>query len=203
MRALKWDDLNRFGKNRMLQSSYIWLLVVPMAAKALSAVDDPLVLTGISEGLRIHLTLPFSWQLFYVSAVVVSVAGVVYGLLCPDLIKKFNTFEEFRAEGRGFEYLLMYADRRGKQARSEEDAFNAAALVDEVKELSRSANLRMNDPDRGLSDLFWRMHSSENSKSPIWRTVCFTLYCVGLLLITIVLVQNFVFVVRATWLPAI
>ena len=78
-----WDDLNRFGKSRILQSFYIWLFLVPMAAKALSVVDDPLVLTGISDGLRIQLTLPFSWQVFYVSAVFVAAANVVYSFRCP------------------------------------------------------------------------------------------------------------------------
>lgn len=192
MRVPMWDDLNRFGKNRLLQSSYAWLFVVPMVAKALRAIDDPLILTGISEGLRIHLTLPFSWQVFYVSAVVVSIAGAIYALVCPDLIRKFNTFAEFRAEERGLEYLRMYAGRMGTQARTEGEGLDAVVLAHDVEKTN---------PEKELRDLFWRVHSLENSKSPILRAVCFTLYCVGLLLITIILVQNFVFVVRVTWLP--
>lgn len=187
MHVLMWDDLNRFGKNRILQSSYVWLFVVPIAARALSVISDPLVLTGISEGFRIRMTLPFSWHLFYFSAVVVSIAGLIYMLMCPELIQRFNTFAEFRSEGRGIEYLKGYATKLKRQARTEEEGFNSFFRAQEVEAA---------DPEKELPELFWRIHEEENKKFPYWRFVCFSLYFTGLLLIGGVLVQNLVFVIR-------
>lgn len=194
---LKWDKINRFGKNRILRSSYIWLFVVPMASKALSSVSDPVVFTGLSEGLRIHFTLPFSWVLFYFSAVFVSIANVVYEFACPDFIKKFNTFSEFLAEGRNFENLLVEAELIQQQARTEEEGFNSVFIKHDIEKASHSAGQHNTDSTNSLGDNFWRLHSIRNSESPFWIKLCFVLYAIGLLLITCVLFQNFIFIVHA------
>ena len=184
----KWDDLNRLGKSRLLQSSYVWLLLVPMAAKALSAIENPLILTGISDGLRIHIALPFSWHVFYFSAVFVSIAGVIYTLFCPKLIRSFGNYAKYRSEGRGQEYLLGYSQTEMHQGNTLEDGWDNAVLTLEVKDTKNESE---------YAALFWKIHTEENKKSPIWRLACFSLYAVGLVLVLIVLTQNFIFVVSA------
>lgn len=189
-RIPRWDELNRLGRSRLLQSSYVWLLLVPMAAKALSAIDDPLILKGIAEGLRIHLTLPFSWRLFYFSAVTVSIAGAIYSFFCPKLVRTFGNYAEYRSEGRGREYLLRYAKEQMHQEDTFEAGFNGGALNDEVTNAKE---------EKEFAELFWRIHSDENLKSPYLRAACFLFYSVGLVLIAIVLVQNFIFVIEELW----
>lgn len=180
-----WDGLNRLGKSRILKTSYVWLLLVPMVAKALAAIEDPLVLDGISQGLRIHITLPFYWWLFYFSAVAVSIAGAIYSLVCPKLVREFNNLAEYRAEGRGKEYLLDYADHMQHQAKTGEEGWNAGILSQEAEKVG----------EEDLGNLFWRVHKDENCRFPIWRAACCLFYTAGLLLIAIVLLQNFIFVV--------
>lgn len=183
-----WDDLNRVGKSRLLQSSYVWLLLVPMAAKALSAIENPLILKGISDGLRIHVALPFSWHVFYFSAVSVSIAGVIYTLFCPKLIRSFSNYAEYRSEGRGQEYLLRYAQTEMHQGDTLKAGWDNAVLTEEVKDTKSEIE---------YATLFWKIHLEENKKSPFWRLACFSLYAVGLILVLIVLTQNFIFVVSA------
>ncbi len=185
--APKWDGLNRFGKNRALQSSYVWLLIVPIAAKALSAIEDPLVLEGISHGLKITLALPFSWKLFYFSAIAVSGASAIYALACPELISRFNTFAQYRAEGRGREYLEAYVKKLHNEAKTFEQGYASAGDFDLAAQAQE---------DRDFQALFWKIYAQENNTSPVLRAVCFFLYAFGLLLILVVLLQNLLFVIQ-------
>ena len=142
-----WEGLNRLGKSRLLQSSYVWLLIVPMAAKGLSTINDPIVFTGIGEGLRISVTLPFSWKLFYFSAVAISVAGLIYTCACPELIRNFTTFREFQSEGRGLDYLRSYA------ARLEQFHFEGLA-ADIVSRQRINSDLA----SEGFGEVFFQLH---------------------------------------------
>lgn len=181
-----WDGLNRLGKSRILKTSYVWLLLVPMVAQALAKIEDPLILDGISHGLRIQIALPFNWWLFYFSAVSVSIAGVIYSLVCPKLVREFSNLAEYRAEGRGKEYLLDYADHMQHQAKTGKEGWDAANFSQDAKKVGED----------NLGELFWDIHKKENSRFPFWRAACCLLYSAGLLLIAIVLLQNFMFVVH-------
>ena len=167
----KWDTLNALGKSRVLRSSYLWLIVVPIAAKALSSVENPIVLTGLGEGLVLSLTLPFSWKLFYFSSVSISVAGLIYSFRCPEIIRKFKSFGQYMSEVGGGTYLANYVGR--------------PKLSDTVDK-----------NDRILSQFFWEIYAGENKKRVWWRFICMSFYLAGLLLVTIVMIQNFIFVLN-------
>lgn len=187
MIKIKWDDLSRLGRSRVLQTSYLWLFIVPVAAKALSLVSDPLVLSGLSEDLVIDLTLPFSWKLFYLSAVLVAVASVIYTVRCPEIIRRFGTFSEFHSEGRRVDYLRRYFESMDCDLKEE----------DEVIEFYKfGEDLNKPDAEEELPKYFWRIHELENVRFPLDRIACLGLYCTGLGLIGVVLLQNFIFVVE-------
>lgn len=151
----------------------------------LQTVDSPIVLSGIGEGLRFDLALPFSWRLFYFSAVAISVAGIIYTLACPVLIRNFSTFREFESEGRGLDYLKTYAEHLRNFAFEE----NAERLVTDP-------HVPVDIGKAWIAEVFWQIYNHENYKHRLWRTLCFGLYLFGLALIGIVLVQNFLYVVK-------
>jgi hypothetical protein len=65
----KWSVVQKLSRNKLLASSYVWLIIVPIFAKLLAQVESPIELTNIAAGLVIDLTLPFSWKVFYCAAV--------------------------------------------------------------------------------------------------------------------------------------
>ena len=186
-----WDGLNRLGKSRVLQTSYVWLLVVPTAAKILGALESPIVLTGLGQGLRFTLELPFSWKLFYFSAVAISLGGIIYTTRCPKLVRSFSTFADFEAEGRELEYLRSYGERlTGLELRDRaKRAFGGEVPPIEIRPLF-------------AKDLFWQLHQHEDLRRPVSRLPCVLFYSLGLALSTIVLVQNFVYVFEAVMVTA-
>ncbi len=178
---LTWETLNSLGKSRILRTSYIWLLVVPVAAKVLSSVNSPIKLTGIGEGLRFNLELPFTWKLFYLSSIAISFAGIIYTLKCPLLVRKFNTFNDFKIEGRNLDYLKSYA--KILEGYKLANGYNNSVPID------------IQERDKPI--LFWSIRDFENTQFQFWIWLCFCLYAFGLLCIALVLLENFLYVAKS------
>jgi hypothetical protein len=60
-----WSSMKRFGKSRLLQSSYIWLFFVPIVAKTLSQVSEYFHVSLFGNELTLVLKLPFSWETWF------------------------------------------------------------------------------------------------------------------------------------------
>lgn len=105
MMSLRWTLLRKVGTNRVLRTSYSWLLFVPLAAKALANVKRQVELTIFDDIFHLTIELPFSWQIFYYSAIFFSIAGIIYSWCCPAIVKRYVTFPEFFEDGRGLPYL--------------------------------------------------------------------------------------------------
>ena len=102
----KWSSLNRFGKSRLLRSSYVWLLVVPMLAKFLATIGPEIEIPLWESTITITIGLPFSWKMFYFSAVGFSLASLLYSTGCPYIIRDYERFSDFRDEGKGSTQLI-------------------------------------------------------------------------------------------------
>src|SRR5438094_6474286 len=87
-----WTALRRFGTSRVLRTSYFWLFFVPIAAKLLLQLKNPLHLDIFGEIHVVHFTLPFSWYCFYFAAIAFSAATLLYSTFCPKVIKEYSSF---------------------------------------------------------------------------------------------------------------
>jgi hypothetical protein len=105
----KWSFVQKLGRNKLLASSYIWLIIVPIFAKLLVQVESLIELTNIAAGLVIDLTLPFSWKVFYCATLLFSISGPVYSLCCPKLIQSVQSYGDFKQQGLNGFYLKEYA----------------------------------------------------------------------------------------------
>lgn len=106
IRTPSWENLSKVGRDRFVRSSYFWLLFVPIAANLMSQFPDTISLRmPPNQQITFSLDLPFSWQMFFTGAVFFSIANFVYGFFCPDLIRMFPSFAEFKDEGREQEQL--------------------------------------------------------------------------------------------------
>lgn len=114
----KWSQLSAFGNSKILSTSYIWLAIVPIGAKLLSSVNEQVVLFG---GLTINMTLPFSWKAFFFAAISFSIANLAYRITCPEPLKLFKDWSDFKQKGSPLgslnaalsSYFLSSVDRSG------------------------------------------------------------------------------------------
>ncbi|WP_425399577.1 hypothetical protein [Aeoliella sp.] len=100
-----WSSLSRISKITWVRSSYIWFIVVPLAAYLLKDIGPNLTFTLGSKIYVIPVGLPFSWQLFYFGAVSFAVGALLYTSFSPPLVRDYTSFSQYQDEGRGSEFI--------------------------------------------------------------------------------------------------
>lgn len=111
-----WSMLGLVGNTRLLRTSFVWLILVPIAAKALGPVAGTYEwssdgLNRVTEeflqecpepmGVRFAIRLPFSWITFYVMAVAFFLGELVYVAGCPRIVKAYRTYADYRSSHAG------------------------------------------------------------------------------------------------------
>jgi hypothetical protein len=209
----RWSVLSRFGKSPVLRSSYIWFFFVPIVAKA---TEWTVPFRGSQY--RLNWSLPFTWEVFYFSAVAFALASAIYDFFCPALIQDYPTYALFREHGKGDKQLVDYAlptiagtstrtlsDWQVTQLRSfleySENTREIWALVPDERDtmsLTRAlSRIRIDEDD--LSDAFWYLQSVADSNRPKLRFVCSLFYFIGFALTFVLTIENIISVLKAAY----
>ena len=98
---INWRMLKAIADSSAVKSSFIWLLIVPLLAKALAKINDTMQFDFFGNELLITTSLPFSWQHLFWAACWFTLANIIYHLRCPELVKTYKTFTDFEADGKG------------------------------------------------------------------------------------------------------
>jgi hypothetical protein len=167
---------------------YIWLFIVPIAAKTFSLMGDIATVTVFDYQFKIELTLPFSWNVFYFSALFFAIAHLTYNFRCPKLVKQHPTYTSFNREGKPTWHLRGYAEDIGLDY----DEF--------VHDFTEQREWSGDDPIHGeefKQAIFWHLiwHAQRCRKFAL--SFCLLNYALGFLLIGIVVAQNFWWVVTS------
>ncbi len=124
-----WVTIRALGKNKILNTSYIWIVLVPIIAKLLEKAPEVIKLEIFGAMTEIPLELPFSWGVFYFSAVCFFFASIIFILFCPAIIKRFADFSDFLGSGESGRYFLKqeqkYTDMRGYDQHEWKSILNA------------------------------------------------------------------------------
>jgi len=176
----KWSFLAKIQRIRTVKSMYVWLFIVPLIAKALIKVEGVADLTIFEHNFSIQLGLPFSWKVFYFSAISFAAANLVFLSRSYNLIKDHSSFSDFRDQGKSQRQLDQYAN---------EAEFSLADIgYDEDYEKNFPQEFRLEG--KHLQDPFWRLYEKLDNARPYWRFICGILYLLGFILISIILYQN-------------
>lgn len=106
LRVLSWETAAQVGNLKFVRSMYIWIIIVPIAAKSMSLIKIPTDFGHLVPGLKFELSLPFSWQLFFASAFMFSVSNLIFIAFCPEIIRRYKNYSEFLNDGRDHVYLI-------------------------------------------------------------------------------------------------
>jgi hypothetical protein len=219
--GLNWPELKSLGGSRMVRISFLWLILVPLAAKALSKAG-PEIQVGLGEHLlTIPLALPFSWKLFYFGAAAFAAGTFVYRVGCPRLIRDYVGYNEYQNEGRGPEYILnqcltVLTWRHGPWKSNEIHVLDEfidrytqgdvwhkgivrmsfASPPDNPARTKETKRGRMHIPAELCADAFWFARNASADSHPWLRTICTALLVTGYTFFLWVAGQGFLFVLR-------
>lgn len=186
-RRLHWGLLRTVGNSRLVASSVVWLLVVPIAAKLLAPFAGPQVLrlpfVDPSDPIAVTVALPFSWQRFYLMSWLFIIGHLVYRFCCPEIVRKYASYGEYRRDHAGpirLKAFLLSAVRRASPAGREEIVDLATTDIAEVTDpsgayvraerslLSHNAPYSDEEPEFLKNRLFDSVLSVERHARPVW-----------------------------------
>lgn len=101
-----WKNLCKLGSNRLIKSSYLWLIIVPLLAKLLENIEDKLSVSILGASLQLSTKLPFSWSMFYLSAVCFAAALLLTNIYFPVALKRYSSYDDWLSTGRGEESII-------------------------------------------------------------------------------------------------
>lgn len=208
-----WSSLRKLGNSRLLRTSYFWMVFVPIAVKFLENANLPLKVNIWGTNIELALQLPFSWELFFYSSVITSFANICYILFCPSIIKNYDTFIDFREEGKGEHQLKKEFQKIISKYSKEFDPSTTAKNLEQIfssfspetfphqkeevptpEAISIIDNMGIYNDSRG--EFFWFVRDIADKLSNGVRWIVFLLYSLGILLILIVLLQNIFYVIE-------
>lgn len=190
-----WNGFRSVGESRILRSSYVWLVIVPIAARVLEAVRSPLNFTVLGAPITVNVDLPFSWKAFFFASVAFTVASLVYVLRCPTFVREHKDFADFTSKGKKQLYIGLAAkvvDSRIKDEWVRQD------FIDSYNSWVKDRDGRDIDTEQSRRETFWMVYERLDDDHFGWRVLLGFLYLIGFLLIGRVAVQNVWYVVRVT-----
>lgn len=166
---------------------YIWVFIVPIAAKILSMTSDMATITIFEYTFDVNLALPFSWKMFYFSALFFALATLIYQIRCPRLVKEYPTYSDFDVEGKPEWHLRPYAEDIGLsfdqyKEDHEESMYENDGSVSQGKDFTQS--------------VFWHLHWKADKERKPMLYCCLAAYVAGFILISLVFFQNLVWVIN-------
>ena len=208
-----WTELHDIGSSKVVNSAFIWLVLIPFLAK---------VLFAIHAEFGPDLKMPFNFLAFYYAAFFFTIAAALYQWKCPNIVKLAPTFGAFQEGGysplelkkwfhelaesphgpqdRDGELVIQFLQNAGAPAN-----LSPAGYVDLMSK-SASANLmgtfwQYSIPPDKLPAVHDLTISLANRKSGVARSFATACYALGLVLFALVVLLNLRAVVKETHWP--
>ncbi|MGB0835570.1 MAG: hypothetical protein ACPGR2_13745 [Psychrobium sp.] len=95
MKVDRWEAYQTFFQLIILRYLVVWFSLVPVIAGIVSQLPDPLPITINGVEHTIELTLPFHWQLLWLSSLFFVLALGLFKAFCPKFVQKYSNFSEY------------------------------------------------------------------------------------------------------------
>ncbi|QBZ83124.1 hypothetical protein GHNINEIG_01165 [Hydrogenovibrio crunogenus] len=210
--TLKWSSQRTIANSRIVKTSVIWLFIVPFVAKLLSTIDDVIQLTIFEGSISISTVLPFSWQLLFFAAISFTIAGIIYSIACPEIVKNYENHAQFESDGKT---RLQINSALKDMAWDQSDKKFKEKYVSFVKKyLQTYSKLPLQYSDENLnkdgvsllenisdiegknSNAFYYVYELSDTHGQPWIWSSLIFYVVGFICFTIIGIQNILYVVE-------
>jgi hypothetical protein len=95
---VRWDSIAKIHAIAAVRRLSLWLLVLPLLARLVNS--KPVAKLGW------NIDLPFTWGLLYVAGLMFVLSTVTYSLRCPDVIKDYAGWYDYRDREGSYEKLI-------------------------------------------------------------------------------------------------
>ncbi|MEM7611098.1 MAG: hypothetical protein AAF270_05435 [Pseudomonadota bacterium] len=190
MKATNWSTLKRVETIRLVQSMYIWLFLVPILVKFTNRIEDLISVTIFDYSFEIATGVPFSWQLFYFSAVGFVLGNLLVLIFCPRVIAENESYSSFVDQKKGRAHLYHYFNDIGDSGAK----FSVLWDSDSLRSLPEEEKIRATEERK--ASVFWTIFNDAEVVRRHARVAAASFYAVAFGLIAFVLIQNLFFVLE-------
>lgn len=101
-----WHNLRSFGNSKIVKSNYVWIVIIPIIAKIINAIQ--LKLVEVNSPYILDVSFPFSWIELFMVSIFFAIASIVFNIRCPSLIKDNENYSDFQSSGKTTQHLVDY-----------------------------------------------------------------------------------------------
>lgn len=207
-----WDWISTIGNVKLIRSSGLALVVIPLFVKIFQGVSGEYKIEGIEPTLTINLELPFNWIALYFAAISMTIADLIYICQCPLIIKEFKDYGQFRSKAINFLSLPKIASDSGLDIKIIETVSVAYDMIElrQYKEgelLISVADTNLENKERDFFEITRQFSENIRSKS---RLTTLFFYIVSLILlfglslqsvgVTLKFIYNYLYSKSAIWI---
>lgn len=144
MNIKRWEGYKELFQITIFKYLVMWFSIVPILAGLAKAIPAHLLTIGneklIVNVAAISLSLPFNWELLWLSSLFFVIALLIYWLRCPAFVMKYNSFTDYKQYSHDQRWMAWLAsDFITSASAAEMDTFVSRLsvkkfLIDEVGE---------------------------------------------------------------------
>lgn len=212
---MNWSHLRYFGNSKFVKGNYIWIILVPVVAKFLISANNNITIFDT----EFELKLPFNWIILYFSSLFFSIAHSIYLLRCPTIIKDNGDYGDYIKSGFGITKLNQYIDffskydllinnnlKPNKLSQLLSDKLNDIAINTSSNDIDKKITMlvslpKINDSYNIKNDyeklVFWEIFNASETINTISKYASVFSYGVGIALLSIIFIQNILFVLHS------
>lgn len=99
--GIKWSTLKTILDNKIVASTYIWIILLPIIMNATSKFPESIEIFpwGSIQPINIALEIPINWYSIYFSALIFSLARIIYVYKCPDFLRNYSSASDATSKG--------------------------------------------------------------------------------------------------------
>ena len=155
-----WQELGGFFKLSALRFFVSWFAIVPVITNAFSELPEKVEVTLGGKSYSVLLSLPFHWQLLWVSSLLFAVAYLVYMWRCPSFIKKNQDFSAYDARGHSPRWIVWEIYYTWRSTEEKEKMANRLIEKEYAKPVDRPATTIGSEPTVQKHGTIWHFEKS-------------------------------------------
>lgn len=223
----KWTSIRAIIKQPLISTSFIWLIITPVAANLLNHIDEDKLIWIFDETISIKLALPFSWVALFFAALFFSTAKLIYSAKCPPIISIYDGANDAWEKGMNARHIIgnftnLISDKKINQVNERNLSLLYEVIFDEKPDIrpfiedsttfqiSQSIANRVYFEDRVNFDERYEGNAArfneifnhceaicDSEMNLFWRGACLWFLILGVIPSFLILIQSTYFVTQA------
>ncbi len=173
-----WFNLKKIKNFTFFRFHSFIFFIYPLLASvgALSGNSINFIVLNFGPPVDIGINFPFSINILYVASVLIFSGNILFYARCPDIVKRYDSYEEYKAEGMSKDFLLLIT-------RNE-------TLENELK--TKVERIKVSDTyDEGiLKNVFTQLYIFSSNIRKISSSTILLLFFAGVSCVLFVIIEN-------------